>query len=204
MSEAEPDPGGTGGSGGETAAARAEREFLPRHAGGDASAFAELVAAYRAPVFGYLVRSGVEESMRDDLFQEIFLKIHGSAAHYQPERPLRPWLFTVVANTVRSHFRARRVVHLELPPDDSLAMRDSAPDPHRALTASDTARFLERALHRLSLAEREVLILTSIEGLEQNQVSIALQIPVNTVKTHLRRGRMKLAAMLAEREGATT
>src|SRR5687768_12742063 len=86
-----------------------ERRLLSRHLEGDQQAFTELVRAYRSPVYGYLVRCGVAESARDDLFQEVFLKIHGAAKSYTPERDLKPWLFTIVANTVRSHFRRKKI-----------------------------------------------------------------------------------------------
>ncbi len=65
------------------------------------------MAAYRRPVYSYLVRSGVAEADRDDVFQGIFLKIHAAAETYDPARPLAPWLFTIVANSVRNHFRDR-------------------------------------------------------------------------------------------------
>ena len=77
-------------------------QWLVAHRDGDSEAFAKLVQRYRRPVFGYLVHGGVPESDRDDLFQEIFIKIHQRADQYDAARPLHPWLFTVVANTVRS------------------------------------------------------------------------------------------------------
>ncbi len=85
-----------------------ERTWLSRHCRGDASAFPALLEAYRRPVYGYLVRSGVAEANRDDIFQNIFLKIHAAARSYDPTRPLRPWLFTIVANTVRAPRPRRR------------------------------------------------------------------------------------------------
>ena len=89
-----------------------ERELLLRHRDGDPSAFPRLVARYRAPVYSYLVRCGVRESDRDDVFQDIFIKVHRAAAQFQSERPLHPWLFTIVANTVRTHHRKQRVKEL--------------------------------------------------------------------------------------------
>ena len=177
----------------------AERRLLVRHAAGDETAFAELLAAWRRPVFGFLVRSGVEASMRDDLFQDIFIKVHGAAASYQPSRPLKPWLFTIVANTVRSHFRRAVPKTVEMGSPEAPELSDPAPGPDRAFEAGDDAAFLERTLPSLPEAQREVLLLTVIEGLDQNQVSTALGIPVNTVKTHLRRGRLALARALAGR-----
>ena len=62
-----------------------ERELLLRHLGGEPGAFADLVSRYRAPVYSYLLRCGVAEPDRDDLFQEIFIRIHRSASRYRPE-----------------------------------------------------------------------------------------------------------------------
>ena len=76
-----------------------ERSWLGRHCRGDQSAFPALLTAYRRPVYSYLVRSGVAEAERDDLFQSIFLKIHAAAKSYKPNLPLAPWLFTIAANT---------------------------------------------------------------------------------------------------------
>ena len=59
-----------------------------------------LVSRYRAAVYSYLVRCGVAEADRDDLFQEIFIRIHRAASRYRPDCPLHPWLFTIVANAV--------------------------------------------------------------------------------------------------------
>ena len=70
-----------------------ERELLLRHRDGDSSAFPKLVARYRAPVYSYLVRCGVRESDRDDVFQDIFIKIHRAAAQFQSERPLQSLAF---------------------------------------------------------------------------------------------------------------
>src|SRR5687768_16546868 len=131
-----------------------ERRLLPRHLQGDERACAELVRAYRSPVYGYLVRCGVPAEARDDLFQEIFLKIHGAAKSYAPERELKPWLFTIVANTVRSHFRRKKVeaiVFSEAP----IADRSSdAPSSEQLTEAKETAAWIEKAMEKLPLEQR--------------------------------------------------
>jgi DNA-directed RNA polymerase specialized sigma24 family protein len=81
-----------------------ERQWLRRHCRGDTAAFAEMLGTYRGRIFGNLVRCGVAPANRDNFFHETCLKIHTAAASYQLASPLRPWLYTVVANTVRNHF----------------------------------------------------------------------------------------------------
>lgn len=177
-----------------------ERNWLPRHCRGDTAAFPALLAAYRRPVFGYLVRAGVAESERDDLFQSIFLKIHASAAAYEPGRPLAPWVFTIVVNTVRNHHRGRRrspMAPSDCGPEDPA---DPRPGPERSAAARQTLAWLEAAIADLPQAQREVLLLTALAGLPQSEVAEALGLPINTVKTHLRRARLALTRALARRD----
>ena len=184
-----------------------ERTWLARHRRGDAGAFPALMAAYRRPVYSYLVRGGVAEADRDDVFQAIFLKIHAAAGSYDPARPLAPWLFTVVANSVRNHHRDQpRASSSTGSKDDQLDPPDPNPGPEHIASARETLAWLEGALTALPPAQREVLLLTAIVGLRQQDVAQALDLPLNTVKTHLRRARLALAARLAERNaprGAT-
>ncbi len=180
-----------------------ERTWLTRHCRGDASAFPALLGAYRRPVYGYLVRSGVAEADRDDIFQSIFLKIHAAAQSYDPTRPLGPWLFTIVANTVRNHFRAQPVPIATVSRDDPLNPLDPPdpnPGPEQIAETRETIAWLEEALLALPLAQREVLLLVTIVGQRQQDVANSLNLPLNTVKTHLRRARLALAAGLADRD----
>ncbi len=180
-----------------------ERTWLTRHCRGDASAFPALLEAYRRPVYGYLVRSGVAEADCDDIFQSIFLKIHAAAESYDPTRPLGPWLFTIVANTARNHFRSQAVPISLVPRDDPLDPLDPPdpnPGPEHMAELRETIAWLEDALLALPLAQREVLLLITIVGLRQQDVANSLNLPLNTVKTHLRRARLALAAGLADRD----
>ncbi len=192
-----------------------ERTWLARHCRGDQSAFPALLEAFRRPIYSYLVRHGVAEADRDDLFQSIFLKIHAAAPSYDSARPLAPWLFTIAANTVRNHLRESHLreryidderaggpaiglvsAQADAPPD----MPDPEPGPERIATARETIAWLEQALLTLAPAQREALLLTTVAGLRHDDVAQVLGQPVNTVKTHLRRARLALTAALAERD----
>ena len=174
-----------------------EKQWLKRHLQGDSRAFALLVQAYRKPIYSYLVRCGISKFDRDDVFQDVFLKIHKAAASYQTNKPLHPWIFTIVANTVRNHLRDQTVRQLPTTPLDLQYDSNTEPaDPrlHSGDLAEmhDTVTYLERAIATLPLVQREVLILTTIEGLKQQYVADILEIPVNTIKAHLRRARLAL------------
>ena len=169
-------------------------QWLIEHRADDSDAFAKLVQRYRRPVFGYLVHCGVPESDRDDLFQDIFIKIHQRADQYDEARPLHPWLFTVVANTVRSYFSKKKLrsffVWEPAPEDVPENVKDPASEARAS--AKETAAWLERAIAALPMPQREVLVLATIESLPLKDIASILDMPVNTVKTHVRRARLRL------------
>ena len=200
-----------------------DRILEGRHRRGDRDAFPALVTAFRARVFGYLTRCGVPPADRDDLFQDVFLRIHrawsqphGSSGNSgegdsfeepSPSGALAPWIMSITVNVVRSHFRkvtVRSVVQLDAAPGDAAASSDRGPE--RALAAKQTTAWLEEALSRLPLEQREALVLCAVEGLELADAAEALDVPIDTVKTRVRRARMALAearsrlTLRAERE----
>lgn len=190
-----------------------EGQLLLRHRQGDADAFAELVQEYRKPVYSYLFRCGVPRGDRDDLFQEVFLKVHRSATSYRPDRPLHPWIFTIVANTVRNHFRRRRVRRLIFSrpspragsenPTGPAAIEpvDPRPGGDRQAESRQATSFLSIEIRHLPIEQRQVLLLACVENLPLKEVARALDVPLNTVKTRLHRARRTLGDALSAFRG---
>jgi len=167
-----------------------ETALLVRSRQGDDDAFAELVARYRAPVYSYLSRCGVDPSDRDDLFQEVFMSVLTAAHRFDAHQPLHPWIFTIVANSTRSYFRKRRIRQLvfaepRTPRDPE--PRATTPAGERRAVASQTLAWLERQIPQLPLRQREVLLLACVEHRPLKEIAETLGMPLNTIKTHLRR-----------------
>lgn len=177
-----------------------ERGWLARHCYGDKEAFPRLLEHYRRPVYNYLARCGLDTASRDDLFQDIFLKIHASADSYQSSQPLRPWIFTIAANAVRNYWRKTNAM-LRVVSDEPLAQHaNPGPGTDGAAETEQTLDWLPEAIARLPLAHREVLILVAIEGLPQQEAAAILDMPLNSVKTNLRRARLALLQELRRRD----
>lgn len=180
-----------------------ERAWLPRHCRGDKEAFAELLQRYRRPLYAYFRRSGLSQADADDLFQTTFLNIHKAAANYQPTRPLAPWIFAIATNCLRNHFRRNIPVQTSLDDPDATALADDDPNPEHRAADRQALGQLEIAIAQLSDSQREILALVTFAGLKQDAVALALGLPLNTVKTQLRRARLKLAAELANHRPET-
>lgn len=180
-----------------------ERALLERHAEGDRAAFGELMQMYSSPVYGYLVRSGFAPADRDDLYQDVCCKLHRAAATRPPTGPVRPWVFSIVIHTVRDHFRrvrVRSVVRLDGEAEATPEPESSAPD--RCVEARETATWIETQIARLPLPQREALLLCCVDDLSLREASEALEVPVDTVKTRLRRARLALAEAARRRADA--
>ncbi|MCC6810831.1 MAG: sigma-70 family RNA polymerase sigma factor [Deltaproteobacteria bacterium] len=183
----------------------AEAALLDRHRQGDRGAFEELVLTYKDAVYGYLCRCRIPAATRDDLAQEVFMRVHKALSRFTPEEgraSLKAWIFTIVANAARSHFRHLGVEQRALETagaEDSDFVPEHDASSEDALAGKEMAVWLDVAVQRLPIAEREAVILVCIEGIDQEEAARALEIPINTLKTHLRRGRLRLAEALARR-----
>jgi len=176
---------------------------LRRHLAGDAQAFPELVQGFKAQVYTYLLRSSVDRHSCDDLFQEIFMKVHVNAKRFDQSQAFEPWLFTIVVNTVRSHFRKQRVRAIFLFSDRTEDRASTESSQEEQSVARQTATILQRSMQRLPSKEREALLLSAVQGLDYEKIATVMHVPLSTVKTLIRRARLKLAKELA-REGEGT
>ncbi len=172
--------------------------LIARHLRGDEEAFDELVRRHGSLVWGLTARYGLRREEREDVFQEVFLRLHRGASTYAPGRPFKPWLLAIATNTARSWIARRRPKEQ---PAERPEERRIAPDPdgRQLAEASQTLDFLAGEMDRLPLVTREVVLLCAVHRLEQGEVSAILEIPLGTVKTHLRKGRLTLARALERR-----
>lgn len=182
-----------------------DHKLIFRHVNGDKRAFPELMERYRKPVYSYLVRSGLSTQIRDELFSDIFFKIHRASRSYQPKQPLRNWIFTIVANTVKSHYRKEKIDLIKR--SDALeegVHRDTGPSPVEISVAKETSEWLQLEIEKLPIAQRETLLLCSLSGFGLKEAAKILGVPANTAKTNLRRAKERLAQKMTSRKDRAT
>ncbi len=135
-----------------------------------------------------LRRLGTGPSEVEDLAQEVFIALRGAWSAYDPERPIRPYLFGIAFRIAAAHNRKRkREVAFELvdPPDNG-------PTPDDALVSKQTRALLLAALERIPLPRRAVLVMHDIDDVSVDETSVALAIPRFTVYSRLRKARLEL------------
>ena len=86
-------------------------------------------------------------------------------------------------------------------PDELPDAPDPLPRADQSAVIAETKAWLDEAIMQLPFSQREVLVLVALESLPLKEVAAILKVSQNTVKTRLRRARLKLADMLAAHEG---
>ena len=175
--------------------AQSDERLVKLHVDGQPGAIDELIRRHRDELFGYLVRFTGSRALAEDVFQETFLQIHLSAATFDVDRRLKPWLYTIATNKARDArrwLRRRPSVSLDTPvggSDAPVSMVDLMPsdgeDPQGPLQGAEQSERVRAVVDRLGDTQREVLLLTYFQRMPYAQVADILNIPVGTVKSRL-------------------
>ena len=167
-------------------------ELISRTALGDHAAFADLYAATRAKLFAVSLRIVRERALAEEALQDSFVSIWHHAADYARAKGApTTWMAAIVRNRSLDLVRRTR----ELPDvDDSLAAQlvDESAAPARDAEAHDAAHALARCLGELDPEQRQSIALAFFHGLTHSELAAHLGRPLGTVKTHVRRGLLKL------------
>ena len=142
---------------------------------------------YFPRLYGYVRGLVRHEQLAEDLTQDIFVQLHRALSTYDPERALRPWVFTVAVNRVRDYWRSRR--HRESQQETSMEYEDDAMEieapsgyaPELPLEALEDASAVREAVEKLPDGMREVVVMRVFEDMsfaeigqvmERNEVAI--------------------------------
>ncbi|MBK8190334.1 MAG: sigma-70 family RNA polymerase sigma factor [Vampirovibrionales bacterium] len=154
---------------------------------GDARAFSRLVGLWLPPVYAFLFRMTGDAQQAEDLSQETFIKAYRNLSRFDTRRSFKPWLFRIAVNTARSAFRAKRPAGIPL--EEAFIDADPAgPDEMQALEARFNSQIALEAVMKLDIRYRQALWLRYQEELSYEEVADAMQTPLNTVRTWIRRG----------------
>jgi RNA polymerase sigma-70 factor (ECF subfamily) len=154
-------------------------------------------------VYGYVCRLVGDVHIAEDITQAAFLKMHRAVHTVDPVRDPSPWVFAVVANTVRDHWRSRdhrRKAHTRTLDGVEPVQPFTA---HHDQEARDTGRLLEKALGALSGSLRAVVLLRDYEDLSYDAVAGALGITEAAARKRHSRALLELKKALESTEALT-
>jgi RNA polymerase sigma factor (sigma-70 family) len=160
--------------------------------------YQRLVDEHRHRVFTFAAYYLRDLQEAEDVTQEVLLRLWQNLEKLEPDA-VAPWLTRVTRNACHDVYRRRRASRESLQVGDSLPdTADIAPNPLASAETSDFQRRLDDALRRIADPYRTILILREVQDLKYEQIAESLELPLNTVKVYLHRGRKLLRDELRE------
>lgn len=154
-------------------------------------AFDQLVRKYQSPVRRFFLNQTLgDEQLSDDLAQETFIKAYVNITKFRGMSSFSTWLMRIAYNVFYDDVRSRKQTE-DL--DTSSAVRQSSKSGDSNLKMD-----IHAALALLKPDERSCITLQLIDGYPVDQISKITGINENTVKSHLKRGKDKMANYLKE------
>jgi len=175
---------------------------------GEQSDFASLFERYQKLVVHLVARMIPRAADREDLCQEIFLRIYRSLGEFQYKSRFSTWVAAVAHNTCINYLQKKRVpLYQDLAApgadeEDEEVRRvewvpAAEPSPLERAEASDLRITLEREIEALPLPYRTILTLFHLEELSYAEIGEITGLPEGTVKNYLFRARRFLRDRLA-------
>ena len=168
-------------------------DTLARAQAGDQAAFTQLVRQHQAMVFGLAVNFLHHHAEAEDLAQDVFVALHQNLARVESAAHVKYWLCTVTSRRCidrvrRPSWRLERVT-------DKVPDRPVLPRGDDLLLAAT----LRRLVAQLTPPARLVVTLRFQEDLQLSEIAEILEMPINTVKSHLHRSLETLRSQLVDR-----
>ncbi|MDX1682291.1 MAG: sigma-70 family RNA polymerase sigma factor [Phycisphaeraceae bacterium] len=180
-----PDPGPTDG------------DLAARVAEGDRDAAEALVRRHQTMVRRFLLSLCRRNALADDLAQETLVRMLEHAGSFDPTYSMKTWLLTIARRLWISHLRR---ADNKVGATDYRGLRTDDRGPDAGLDDQDRRQLLADAMETLSDPQRTTLLLFYQQELPIDEIATILEMPTNTVKSHLHRARAALRDQLDDRK----
>ncbi len=185
--------------------------LVQRAQAGDRAALSALIQSQQTYVYSIAMSLMHNPSDAADMTQESFVRLMRSLGTYRGETRFTTWLYRLVTNICLDGLRRRgRVVEsLDEPfgwqagedtqtTGDRLADDDRWTNPEQQVELRESASEVRLALSRLPVTQRLALTLHYFQDMRYEDIAETMDLPLNTVKSHIRRGKERLAALLTQ------
>ncbi len=184
--------------------------LVSRAQAGDRQAMAELIQSQQSYVYSIAMSLMHNPADAADMTQEAFIRLIRSLGTYRGETRFTTWLYRLVTNICLDGLRrrGRPVESLDesVGEDDAATRADRLVDadrwaqPDEQLSFRESAAEVRAALAQLPAPQRLALTLHYFEDMRYEEIATVMGLPLNTVKSHIRRGKERMATLLAQYE----
>jgi RNA polymerase sigma-70 factor (ECF subfamily) len=164
------------------------REAIIRASEGDIDSFEEIYRSNSGFVYNIALRVSGNAKDAEEITQDVFIKVYKNLKRFAFRSSFRTWVYRITMNTA-INFKKRESREEEKRLHYGCVLDDASNDKEKSRDNADMASVL---LDRLGRRHKDCVILREIEGLSYEEISKALNININTVRSRLKRARQKL------------
>lgn len=166
---------------------------------GDIDAFEKILFMYEKQIFSYLYRFVNQKEDAEDLVQNTFLKLYKNIKSIDTDKNFNAWVYKIATNTAYDWLRKKRR-HPELFIEDANAIETIEDEnAYDMLDGAYNTEMIVKALNKIKPIYKSILLLFYKDELSYQEISEALCIPINTVKSHLYRAKKSLKEQLTHK-----
>ena len=171
------------------------QELLKKAAAGDMPAFEQIYKAASGFVYNVALRITHNCADAQEVTQDVFIKIYHSLNDFQFRSTFKTWVYRITVNTAINRYRkVKREESGRLDYDEIIKFLPADNSAAEGAIKNDNEMMLNKLLDRLIPEYKVCLILREIEGLSYQEIAVTLKIPLNTVRSRLKRAREALLA----------
>jgi RNA polymerase sigma-70 factor (ECF subfamily) len=168
--------------------------------------FGDIVLRHQERIFRFVRGIVNNEQSAEDLTQQTFEKAFIALNAFDIKKKFTTWLYAIAKNEAFSYLRSqkiRRTVSLDAEnPDDQTTLADTIADPRpgaesEMVRSADISK-VKLAIQALKPAYRAAVLLYYVDELSYQEIAESLRLPINTVRTHIRRAKQTLEKYLSE------
>lgn len=162
--------------------------------------FERQVREHQDQVYGFACSLLRNDVTAQDITQDVFIKLWEHREDVDYDRAL-PWLMRVTRNACIDELRRQQTRQRTMTVDtDGLSRAESErPLPDSNTETADFKEHLNNALDEIDEPYRSVVVLREIQDMKYQEIADTLDMPLNTVKVYIHRGRKKLRTQLSKR-----
>lgn len=168
---------------------------------GNVSAFEEIYKITSGFVYNVALRVSRNRADSEEVTQEVFMKIYHNLKDFQFRSSFKTWVYRITVNTAINRYR-KSMREMEGKADYKSVI-ETFPSNYNAaegVIKSDNETMVSILLETLSPEHKACLVLREFEGLSYQEISAALKVPVNTVRSRLKRAREALFIQAQKRQ----
>ena len=177
--------------------------LISRFQSGDENAYVELVNRYKNKLTNFVFYFLKDEEHSEDIVQETFIRLYEKKHYYKEIAKFSTWIYTIARNLANTELRKKsrtKIMYLSQIGNQKkdYDLKSSDPELNKNIENEFLMKEIHAAIDKLPENYKSVIILRDIQGLDYEQISNIIGVPLGTVKSRINRARLQLQVELMD------